>query len=216
VSGEVSRVTNAHLYLLAGAHNSLNYRFDDDVDDRYEARAASFDAAFAAAVEDGRIDVPAVTFLLVRGLYNWFGLRDEEIPYDLDAGVVSVDSLRNPAQPRRVDAKHTMVECPACGFEIGLTPSCDVVAVEIRGRRYERIQYTTYGGEREHTCPGCGISAPNFHDAGCRFEMCPACEGRARRLRVRVRLRPSGVSSRVGAAGIQRSDDRVFQRVVPL
>jgi hypothetical protein len=24
---------------------------------------------------------------------------------------------------------------------------------------------------------GCGITAPNFHHAGCEFEMCPACEG---------------------------------------
>jgi hypothetical protein len=65
----------------------------------------------------------------------------------------------------------------ACGFYVGLTPTCDVTAVEIGGRRYERIRYTTYDGRREHTCPGCGISAPNFHHAGCEFEICPACEG---------------------------------------
>jgi hypothetical protein len=70
-----------------------------------------------------------------------------------------------------------MVECPACGFYIGLMPSCDVTGIEIRGRRYERIRYTTYDGKREHTGPGCGISAPNFHHAGCELELCPACEG---------------------------------------
>jgi hypothetical protein len=65
-----------------------------------------------------------------------------------------------------------VVECPACGFYIGPSPTCDVTDVEIRGTRY-----TTYDGKPEHTCPGCGITAPNFHHAGCEFEMCRACEG---------------------------------------
>jgi site-specific DNA recombinase len=69
------------------------------------------------------------------------------------------------------------VDCAACGFSIGLTPSCDVISVEIRGRRYERIRHTTYGGIRDPTCPGCGITAPNIHHAGCEVEVCPACEG---------------------------------------
>jgi hypothetical protein len=70
-----------------------------------------------------------------------------------------------------------VVECSACGFDIGQVPTCDVTGIEIRGRRYERIRYTTYGGKREHTCPGCGIIAPNFRDAGCEVDICPVCEG---------------------------------------
>jgi hypothetical protein len=69
-----------------------------------------------------------------------------------------------------------MVECAACGFYIGLTLTCDVTSIEIRGRRYDRMRYTTYGGKREHTCPGCGITGPNFHHAGCESEICRACE----------------------------------------
>jgi hypothetical protein len=68
-----------------------------------------------------------------------------------------------------------VVECAACGFYIGLAPTCDVTDIEIRGRRYERVRYTTYG-VLEHTCPCCGITAPNFHHAGCELEICPACE----------------------------------------
>jgi hypothetical protein len=63
-----------------------------------------------------------------------------------------------------------VLECSACGFYIGLTPACDVIGIEIRGRRYERVRYTTYDGRREHTCPGCGITAPNLHHAGCECE----------------------------------------------
>jgi primosomal protein N' len=70
-----------------------------------------------------------------------------------------------------------VVECPACGFYIGLSPTCDVTGVEIRGGQYERIRYTTYDGKREHTCPECGITALNFHHAGCELEICPPCEG---------------------------------------
>jgi hypothetical protein len=64
-----------------------------------------------------------------------------------------------------------VVECSACGFYIGPTPTCDVTAVEIGGRPYERIRYTTYDGKREHTCP------PGLWDQ--RSELPP------RRLRVR-------------------------------
>jgi hypothetical protein len=91
IFGEDSR-----LYLLTGPHNGINFMLDD-ADDRFHAPAASFDDTLAATVEDGRLDVPAVTFALVRAIYIWFGLVDEQIPYvDLTARAVNVETLRNP------------------------------------------------------------------------------------------------------------------------
>jgi hypothetical protein len=52
-----------------------------------------------------------------------------------------------------------------------------VTTVKIRGRRYDRIRYTTYGGRRDHACPGCGITTPNFHHAGRELDACAGCEG---------------------------------------
>jgi hypothetical protein len=72
--------TERRLYLTPGP---VSERTLDDQYSRREAREPSFTNTFDVdtAPSEPHLDVPTVTYGLVKRFYNWFGLTDDAVPY---------------------------------------------------------------------------------------------------------------------------------------
>ena len=69
------------LYLLPGPINGLAYTAADE-DDRAYAPATTFEHGFDADVAaESELGRGSIALDLVRPLYNWFGLTDDQVPY---------------------------------------------------------------------------------------------------------------------------------------
>ena len=62
----------------------------------YEAPTAEFSRQLDVTVGgDGRLDIAAVAYSVVRSFYNWFGHTDDAIPYTLSEGpAVDIDAIK--------------------------------------------------------------------------------------------------------------------------
>jgi hypothetical protein len=69
------------------------------------------------------------------------------------------------------------------------------------GQAPERIRYTTYGGRREHTCPGCGISARTSTTSAASSKSAPPA-------------RPSSRAGNVSTCSFGWSEPASFGRVL--
>jgi hypothetical protein len=61
-----------------------------------EAPAAQFATSYDLLLNpDEGIDVPAVAFEIVRRFYNWFGLKDDDVPYTMpDGAAIDIDAIK--------------------------------------------------------------------------------------------------------------------------
>lgn len=73
--------------------------------------------------------------------------------------------------------------CNGCGKETNTADGCDIYAVEIDGKFYDRLKFgddNNYDyADDDGRCPDCGVKIGFYHHIGCGIEVCPRCENLA-------------------------------------